>query len=98
MSGVKHDSGKIKAALLADFSSALNEIAKVGTHGADKYSRQGWLTVENGQERYTDAMWRHLLAHGSGETLDPESGLSHFAHFAWNALAVLELELRGAGR
>ncbi len=45
--------------------------------------------------RYTDAMMRHLLAMDvDPDGLDPETGLPHLAHIAWNALAVLELQAR----
>lgn len=90
---VKLDNGKIKAALLADFSLALMAVADVGTFGANKYSRGGWQTVPEGLERYTDAMWRHLL-HERHESHDTESEIHHAAHMAWNALARLELMLR----
>jgi hypothetical protein len=66
----------------------------VGTFGADKYTLHGWLAVENGEERYMDALFRHLLA---DEETDAESDLPHLAHAAWNALAVLELHLRRTG-
>lgn len=92
--GAKLDNGKVRAGVLADFSLALAEVAKVGTFGANKYTRGGWQTVPNGIERYDDAKWRHLLKMRH-ERIDPDSGLMHRAHEAWNALAVLELELRG---
>ena len=42
-----------------------------------------------------DAMMRHLLAMDvDPDGLDPETGLPHLAHIAWNALAVLELQAR----
>lgn len=89
----KHDEGKPRAGLvLGDFSRALLEVAKVGTFGAEKYSDHGWLSVEDNRARYLDALWRHLLAK---EERDSESGYSHLAHVAWNALAVLELDLMG---
>lgn len=91
--GAKADAGKTQAGVLADFSLALLAVADVGTHGARKYTRGGWESVPNGQERYCDAKWRHLLA-GKHEPVDRDSGLSHKAHAAWNALAELELELR----
>lgn len=87
--GVKLDSGKVKAGVLAEFHLALLKVGEVGTFGADKYARGGWKEVDNGLERYWDAMWRHLLTIGN----DEESGLPHLAHFVWNALAVLQLEL-----
>jgi len=90
--GAKLDGGKVRAGLMASgFSRALLAVAEVTTYGAEKYSASGWESVPNGHERYTDALYRHLLAGGG---VDHESGLSHAAHAAWNALAVLELEIR----
>lgn len=93
--GAKLDHGKPRHGLvLGAFSNALTEVAKVGTFGANKYTDNGWLSVPNGLERYTDALLRHHFAEAGGERNDPESELSHAAHRAWNALAVLELALR----
>jgi hypothetical protein len=91
--GAKLDAGKPMAGLLGDFGLALMEVAKLGTFGAEKYSRSGWESVENGQERYKDACWRHILKRNR-EDIDPDSGLDHLAAVAWNALAELELKLR----
>jgi len=98
MPGAKLDAGKPRAGLvLGDFSRALRAVAEVGTHGAVKYSARGWLAVPDGEGRYTDALYRHLLADASGDALDVDSGLQHLAHAAWNLLAVLELRLRSQG-
>jgi hypothetical protein len=91
--GSKLDNGKILAGVLMDFSLALQEVAKVGTFGANKYTRGGWQEVPNGSVRYTDALWRHLLQERH-EPVDSDSGMLHAAHLAWNALARLELILR----
>lgn len=92
---VKFDGGKspIYRGFLAYFSRAAGEIARVSDFGASKYQWGGWRDVSNGIERYSDAMVRHLIAEEQGEILDPDSGLLHAAHCAWNALAVLELKL-----
>ena len=71
-------------------------VAMVGTYGAAKYTDNGWRSVPAGQERYTDAMLRHLLAEAQGLERDHESELLHAAHTAWNALARLELMLAEA--
>lgn len=92
--GAKLDDGKLLAGILQQFALAITEIMKVATFGARKYSRGGWQHVTNGRERYSDAMMRHYLKE-SLEPNDPDSGLSHEAHLAWNALARLELKLRG---
>jgi len=91
--GCKLDKGKCKAGILGDFSRALLEVGAVGTFGAEKYSRGGWQSVDNGIERYSDALWRHLLKEQQQDK-DSDSGIKHAAHLAWNALARLELMLR----
>lgn len=93
--GSKLDAGKNRLGLvLGGFANALQEVGKVGTYGANKYSDNGWMEVVNGQDRYTDAMLRHVFKDLAGEDRDPDSGLLHASHAAWNALARLELVLR----
>lgn len=93
--GAKLDGGKIRPSLIMNgFPRALQAIAEVGTYGANKYSDNGWMEVPNGFDRYTDAMYRHLLADATGDLVDDESGLFHIAHAAWNAMARLELMLK----
>lgn len=93
--GAKNDHGKqMPDLVLGDFAQALAGVVKVGTFGAHKYTEHGWLHVEDGIKRYKDAMMRHWLAEKAGEERDPDSGLLHAEHFAWNALAILELKLR----
>lgn len=88
--GAKLDAGKNRLGLvLMDFAPALIEIGKVGTFGANKYTPHGWKSVADGEQRYTDAMFRHLMAEGRGEDIDPDSQLLHAAQTAWNALARL---------
>lgn len=91
--GAKLDAEKVRAGLLADFSLALLEVAKVCTYGAKKYSVRGWEKVDNGIERYKDAQYRHMLAQRH-EEFDQESGLLHLSHECWNLLAQLELKKR----
>lgn len=91
--GAKLDSGKPIAGVIGNFGLALMAVAEVGTFGANKYKRGSWEHVSNGIERYTDALWRHLLKEDQ-EPNDNDSKLSHAAHMAWNALARLELQLR----
>lgn len=93
--GVKHDKDKLKPRLvMQDMALALQAVSAVATFGANKYTEGGWLTVPHAQDRYMDALYRHLLADSTDSIHDRESGLLHLAHAAWNALAVLELELR----
>ena len=93
--GAKLDAGKVRAGLvLGGFGRALMAVGQVGTFGAAKYTDNGWMSVPQGAERYTDALYRHLLAEGQGQAADTDSQLLHAAHAAWNALARLELILR----
>jgi hypothetical protein len=93
--GAKLDAGKNRLGLvLGAFSRALTCVGTVGTYGANKYTDNGWLSVERGQERYTDALYRHLMKEASGEECDPDTNIYHAAHSAWNALARLELIIR----
>lgn len=91
--GAKLDCGKIRAGLLEDFSLALMAVAEVLDFGARKYTPGGWQAVPDGEARYRDAAWRHLLARRH-EEVDQDSGLDHDAQVIWNLCAALELKLR----
>lgn len=94
-SGAKLDAGKNRLGLvLCGFARALQEVGRVGTYGANKYSDNGWIDVPDGERRYTDAMFRHLLSEAAGEKFDRDTKISHAAHCAWNALARLDLAIR----
>jgi len=88
-SGIKYDDGKPRIAeMLVDFKGPLLELCKVWEFGANKYSKSNWKEVDNGIDRYTNAMLRHLLAE-EDSMVDDESNLLHAAHIAFNALARL---------
>ena len=97
--GAKLDAGKPRVGLvLGSFAQALLWVSMVGTHGAEKYTDNGWVEVPDGISRYTDAKLRHYMAEAAGEQFDDDSGLLHAAHVAWNALARLELMARQEDR
>lgn len=90
--GAKLDAGKqMPMLVLGGFATALEKVTEIGTFGANKYSPDGWKSVKNGRFRYFQAFGRHILA-SFREELDPDSGLPHLAHAAWNLLAVLEFD------
>lgn len=92
--GCKLDSGKPPLGqTFRQFSKALQEIGRLDQYGASKYSQTNWYHVPDGINRYTDAMFRHMMKHLEGELLD-DSGFYHLTHACWNMLAILELELR----
>lgn len=94
--GAKLDAGKpsIYRGAIDYFPRAIEQVATVSTFGARKYAWKGWETVPDGVNRYSDALVRHLISEGKGESVDTDSGLLHASHCAWNALARLELILR----
>lgn len=93
---IKYDAGKapVFRGVISYFPRAVAAVAEVSGFGANKYAWNGWEQVDDGINRYSDAMVRHIIAEGKGEVLDPDSGLLHAAHTAWGALARLELMLR----
>lgn len=92
---LKFDAGKPRWSLLMrGLATALGGVVAVLTFGAKKYEAHSWRNVSNGEERYLDALYRHLDALQRGEKIDPESGLSHWSHVATNALFLHELEIQ----
>jgi len=80
--GLKYDAGKLRYSLVPPV--AIKGIAEVLTFGASKYGPDNWKLVDDAEERYLDALYRHLEAYRAGESHDPESGLTHLAHAATN--------------
>lgn len=72
---------------------AVEEIVKVYTMGAEKYAPNAWKDIPDAYDRYKAALLRHITAYDKGERFDKESGLSHLAHAAWNAIAILWLDM-----
>lgn len=87
--GIKYDNGKPRLGeMIKDFAEPLKEISKVWAFGADKYAKSNWKLVENAEDRYTNALIRHLVAEDT-EVYDRESKILHATHVAWNAIARL---------
>ena len=74
---VKHDQGKPDMSMVS--LELMELVGEVRVFGAKKYSRNNW---KNGFKvtRSLAAALRHIFAFLSGETLDPESKLSHLGH------------------
>jgi Domain of unknown function (DUF5664) len=96
--GVKYDNDKILYSLIPSY--ALEAVAQNLTDGLKKYpERDNWMKVANAQERYLDALYRHLEAHRKGEIYDsdntnPEN--THLAAVVANAMFLLEFMLNPA--
>lgn len=88
--GVKHDEHKNRLDLIEpEFIEGVGEVL---TFGAEKYEPNSWQDVEDAENRYYAALFRHLMAYRKGEKKDPESGLSHLKHIACNAMFLLHFE------
>ena len=88
--GLKYDDGKLQYGLIPPI--ATKSLAQVLTFGAAKYAPNSWQTVQDGERRYLDALYRHLEAYRTGESTDSESGLSHLAHAITNVAFLLHFE------
>jgi len=89
--GLKYDAGKSRWDLLP-FDS-LEEVAKVLTAGAAKYSSRNWEKGINYSRLFASTL-RHLSAFWQGEAINKEDfGLHHLAHAACCVLMLLHFEL-----
>ena len=91
---IKADAGKRRLTLVP---TQINyDIAEVREYGINKYGdTDSWLRVEI--ERYKDAAYRHWLAYlEDPDSVDEESGIKHYKHWACNAAFICELEKRRA--
>lgn len=88
--GVKLDNGKLRYSLIPP--EALEELAKVMTFGAEKYTPNGWKSVPEAKERYMDALFRHIEKYRKGEKFDNESNISHLSHALTNIAFLIWFE------
>ena len=94
--GKKYDSGKSMVGTLCRvFPRALLGIGQCIRFGQGKYPNpKNWSLVEDGLNRYTDSLMRHLLKMFAGQEIDPETKLPHIFHVCWNALAIAEFYIK----
>lgn len=85
----KLDQGKLMWDLLP--YDAVEQIVDILTFGAEKYGADSWKTVDDAKNRYFAALMRHLVEYKKGNLIDDESGKSHLAHAATNAIFLLWL-------
>lgn len=89
--GRKFDQEKPRYDLLPPY--ALEEVVKVLTFGATKYSDENWRKVPEGRRRYFAAAQRHQWQHKRGELVDKDSNCYHLACAITNLMFILEKEL-----
>lgn len=102
--GSKLDAGKapIWQGVMGYFPRAIIALASLSGYGANKYTWKGWETVPDGENRYGNAMGRHIAKEAiEGDwDLDAQNDpkfpgdILHATQIAWNAMARLELMLR----
>jgi hypothetical protein len=63
--------------------------------GAEKYGPWNWRETGVCASTYVNAILRHLNAWRDGESLDPESGITHLAHIACSANILMDAEVCG---
>lgn len=86
----KADAGKSQLTLVP--SQIIWDIAEVREYGNRKYgSPDNWKQVEI--ERYRDAAYRHFLKYiEDPDSVDEESGIPHYKHWACNAAFICAME------
>ena len=95
--GSKLDSGKspIFRGVVKYFPDAVKAVGLLSEFGANKYTWYGWHSVDDGINRYSDALLRHLIGEVANPYDDSVGGTNfhHAVNVAWNALARLQLIL-----
>lgn len=93
--GVKYDSDKTQYSLVPPY--ALEAVAKNLTSGLKKYKEiNNWKKVPDAENRYLNALYRHLEQHRKGEIYDTDNidpTTTHLSAIAVNAMFLLELML-----
>lgn len=90
------EKGMKQAQIGAIDPQSLLRLAEVAGFGARKYARLNYMNGFDWSLAF-DAAQRHLLEFWNGTDRDPESGLPHLAHAAWQCLALLTFMERGLG-
>lgn len=80
------------AILQAIPADVMRDAACVFQYGAGKYKQWNW-TKGMAWSIPVGCLLRHLLAHASGESTDPESGYSHLGHAGCNILMLYYFSL-----
>lgn len=93
--GMRFNTGKTRFDLIPQ--SWIRSLAQILTVGAAKYEPRNWEKGLSWSETL-GSLHRHLDAWVSGERYDKETKCHHLGHVAWNALALMTMQLRGIGK
>lgn len=86
----KGAAGALKTPLGLIPSYAMEQTALVHKLGSEKYGPYNWRKTGVCASTYVNAILRHLNAWRDGETVDPESDISHLAHVACSCNILLD--------
>jgi hypothetical protein len=92
--GIKFDLNKLDWTLLP--WKEVEDVVKILDLGAKKYAKDNWKKLDT--DTYKKALARHMASYLGGELNDKESGLSHCAHIACNALFLMWHEKNNASK
>lgn len=90
--GRKDDKGKLRYGLIP--AQVLEALAAVLTFGARKYAPENWRLLSDPEQRYEDALWRHLMEYKKGERLDSDSKLPHLWHAVTNLAFLIYFDAK----
>lgn len=89
--GVRYNQNKNRLELIPP--EFIDEVGKVFTFGAKKYSVDNWKHLdEDQQKQIMGSLLRHIIEYHKGNKLDDESGLNHLAHAACNIAMMIWFE------
>lgn len=84
-----YDAGKERLDLLP--WDILSDLSRIYEKGAEKYERDNWRKGMSWSRCFACAM-RHLTKWFMGESIDPESGLSHLQHACFRVIQLMYYE------
>lgn len=88
---VRYNQDKLRVDLIP--TELTEQVAKVFTFGANKYSANNWKGFsQEQQDEIIGSLLRHILEYQKGNKFDDESGLHHLAHAACNIAFILYFE------
>ncbi len=86
---MRFNEGKAPLSYILSAPNAIEGLARVFEHGAEKYSRDNWKKGLDRNE-LIDSLLRHLTKIANGDLVDKDSKLHNFNHVLWNALILAE--------
>jgi len=87
--GKKFDQGKLQWHTINPLMEQIEQVVKILEDGVKTYGLNNWMNVTPFEERYSNALMRHVTAYMKGEITDPNSCRHHLAHAICNCLFLM---------